>query len=127
EVLICDEVDGVTPRSYFPVLGACPAPFRIGMSGTVREHRAPILAEAFFGPIIAEIENRELVALGRSAEPTILMPLSGALVPETQDYDAVYVPGIVRNAGRNALVAEAVAWGAGLGLRSLILYFRLEH
>lgn len=127
QVLIVDEADAISPNTWFPILGSCPAPIRIGMSGTLKDHRTPIVAECFFGPVIAEVLDKELVALGRSAVPTILMPMSGAAVRETSDYKEIYGPGIVRNAGRNRLLADAVAWGAARGLRSLILYFQIEH
>ncbi len=36
---------------------------------------------------------------------------SGAAVRETRDFDEIYMPGIVQNAERNRLIAEAGAWG----------------
>jgi len=127
ELLIVDEVHVVSSTMWFPVLGICPAPIRIGMSGTIREHRTPLILEAYFGPIIAEVHTKELVALGRSAVPLILMPLSGALVPESTDFRTVYLPGIVRNTQRNRLIGDVVQWAERHRLKTLVLYFQLEH
>jgi superfamily II DNA or RNA helicase len=127
EVLIIDEADTISPPTWFPILGNCPAPMRIAMSGTIREHWAPIIAEAFTGPIIAEIKDQELVELGRSAAPVILMPYVAAAVHDSKKFDELYMPGIVENAARNKVIADAVAWWAERKLRALILYFRLEH
>jgi len=127
DILIVDEVHVVSPTMWFPVLGICAAPMRIGMSGTVQEHRTPLILEAYFGPVLAEIHTKELVQLGRSARPLILMPFSGALVPETSDFRMVYLPGIVRNAQRNKLIADVVYWAWTRHLKTLVLYFQLEH
>jgi superfamily II DNA or RNA helicase len=126
-ILVVDEVHTVTPKMWFPILGACRAPMRIGMSGTVKEVHSPLPVEAFFGPVLMEVKETQLVEAGRSAEAIILMPNAGALVNDGLDYKVEYEEAIVNNTSRNELLVRAVQWAAHRGLRSLVLFYRLEH
>jgi len=138
QILIVDEGDVITPKMWFPTLGACRAPFRIAMSGTIED--APVLlpVEAFFGPVLMTVKESTLIAQGRSAKPTIIMPWVGSLASDGSDYGSVrpssdaydggvYLEGVVRNQVRNELFVVAVKWGAARGLRSLVLFYLIEH
>lgn len=126
-VLVVDEVHVVSPKMWYPILGVCRAPFRIGMSGTVKEVEHPLPVEAFFGPILMEVQEAELVAAGRSAEPTIMMPAAGAVVQDNSNFHYIYMEGIVRNEQRNILLVNAVLWAKSKGRRCVVLFYRIEH
>lgn len=126
EVLIVDEVHTVTP-TWFPILGGCPAKIRVGMSGSVFEAHAPLLLEAFFGPVLLHVPEKELVDAGRSSVPIILMPYAGSLTRESQEFADVYQPAIVRNESRNAIIVESVDLLREYGLRTLVLFYSIEH
>lgn len=125
-VLIVDEVHVVTP-TWFPLLAACSAPVRLGMSGTVPEARYPLVMEAYLGPVLLEVQERALVDQGRSADPLILMPYSGALVRGGLKWAELYEPAVVANGARSAMLMDAVRYLADRGLRSLVLYYRRDH
>lgn len=127
DVLIADEADVISPASWFPVLASCPAPVRIAMSGTVREAHSLMVVEAYFGPIIHEVAQRDLVHQGRSAEPVIFMPYAGATGRESDEYGDTYMKWVVHNGMRNRILVEAAEMFAQAGLRSLILFYRIEH
>jgi superfamily II DNA or RNA helicase len=126
-VLLADEAHTITVTQWFAVLGACPAPVRLGFSGSLDEARVPILAEAYFGPVFHRVIETQLIQAGRSAQAQVVMPYVTSAIPESQDFDAQYVPGIVQNVGRNRVIAEMLARGVALGWPGLCLFFRHEH
>ena len=131
DLLLADEVHAVTQATGFPVLAACPAPFRIGMSGSIKEAHSQLVVQAFFGPVHLRVGENELVERGRSSAPTILMPQVSDIVREAgrrpQDYAAQYTDGVVRGPRRNALLTEVVVWAAAQGWPVLLLVYRIEH
>lgn len=131
QLLLVDEADVISPTGWYPTLEACTrAWLRIGLSGTLREARHLLPIEAFFGPIIYDITDPELVAQGRSAATTVLMPWVGQQVPDGTDYDGehgLYERGVVRHQARNQLVAEFAAQAAQQGLAVVVSFYRLPH
>lgn len=144
-VLVVDEVHTVTNvETWAPVLGQCPAHIRIGLSGSVKDAQHKMLMEAFLGPVLMTMTDGELVALGRSAVPIILMPTTGgATITETplgggaawdsegamlMEYPEIYEEGIVHNTARNTILVETAATAAAtLNARVVILFYRLPH
>lgn len=137
-ILIVDEGDIITPKLWYPTLGACRAPFRIAMSGTIEDAPSLLPVEAFFGPVLMSVKEATLIAQGRSAKPTIIMPWVGSMASDGSDYGSthpsseayeggVYLEGVVRNDQRNVVFVEAAKWGAARGLRSLVLFYLIEH
>lgn len=127
-VLLVDEAHNVSPVSWFPLLGRCPAPVRFGLSGTIREVQ-PLIIEAFLGPLLIEVEEKALVDLGRSATPRIWMPnvQVPSSVPSMSDYSTLYAQGIVGNVSRNRMIVEACQWTASQRLRTLVLVWAIQH
>ena len=126
-VLLADEAHTITVVQWFGILGACPAPVRLGMSGSLEEARVPMLSEAYFGPVFHQVLETQLIDTGRSARAQVVMPYVASAIPESTDFDSQYVPKIVRNAGRNATLVEMLARGLALGWPGLGLFFRHEH
>ena len=87
-MLLVDEVHTVTRATWFPIFAACPAPIRLGVSGTIRESKKKLILEAHFGPILHEVREREMSDAGRSAKPCILMPRVGGVVTSAFGYGA---------------------------------------
>jgi superfamily II DNA or RNA helicase len=129
QALIVDEVHDVTQHSWFPVLGACKAPVRIGMSGSLKEAHSRVIMEAFFGPVLKTVTDAPLVASGRSAKPIILMPYAGNMVQSVRGaaFDDTYLPGIVRNVQRNTILVDFIERMARRELPTLVWFYRLEH
>jgi superfamily II DNA or RNA helicase len=126
-VLLADEAHTITVTQWFSILGACPAPVRLGLSGTLEEARVPILSEAYFGPVFHQVDERELIQQGRSALVDVIMPYVASAIPESANFDEQYVPMIVRNEARNLALVEMLARGVALGWPGLALFFRHEH
>lgn len=131
QLLLVDEGDVISPPSWFPTLGLCTGAWlRLAMSGTMREVKHPLAVEAFFGPVLHEVADPELVDAGRSAQTTVLMPLVGQQVQDGTDYggeQGVYERGIIRHLARNQLLADFAALAAKLALPTLVSFYRLEH
>lgn len=127
QMLLVDEVHAVSPRQWFPALGACTAPLRIGLTGSARDVAAPLVMEAFFGPVLYEATEEPLIESGRSARSEVFMPYVGSMVRETADYADVYEQAVVHSADRNAVIARAIALCFELGLPSVTLFYRLDH
>ena len=127
QVLLVDEVHTVSPAGWFPTLSACEGAWvRLGLSGTIREVRYPLAMEAFFGPILHEVKDDVLIAAGRSAQTTVLMPRvghQGAASEYGHDYDLH----VVSHGPRNRMLARFAACLAELGLAVLVSYYRYEH
>jgi superfamily II DNA or RNA helicase len=128
EVLLVDEVHTVSPPSWYPILERCTgAWFRLGFSGTVREARHQITLEAFFGPLIHEVTDVQLIQQGRSAATTVLMPRVGNLLEEIKDYDLLYHRGVSGAGARNQVLARFAATAAHLNLPTLVSFYLHEH
>jgi superfamily II DNA or RNA helicase len=125
--LLADEAHTITVVQWFAILGACPAPIRLGMSGSLEEARVPMLSEAYFGPVFHQVIETQLIQAGRSAQAQVVMPYVASAIPESPDFDSQYVPKIVRNEARNATLVEMLARGVQLGWPGLGLFFRHEH
>lgn len=128
EVLLADEVHAVSPTSWFPTLVACTGAWvRLGLSGTVREIKHPLVTEAFFGPVLHEVTDATLIHQGRSATTTVLMPWVGHAIPDGTAYERVYDQGVVQALPRNALLAAFAVTAARQAWPVVMYFYRLEH
>jgi len=127
EVLLVDEAHNISPISFFPVLSSCPARYRFGLSGTIKEAAQRMAVEAYLGPIIKTVTNKELVEEGLSAHPTIGMVDCLSRAPIALEFGELYRRFIVENVERNNLLVEAASRFFAKGLRTLILVVRIEH
>lgn len=128
ELLIVDEVHTISPPSWFPLLELCTgAWFRLGLSGTVREASHQVVLEAFFGPLMHEVTDAQLIQQGRSAATTVLMPRIGNLLEEVKDYDVIYRRGVTGAVARNQLLARFAAVAAKLNLPTLVSFYLHAH
>jgi superfamily II DNA or RNA helicase len=128
EVLIADEVHKVTVNGWYPILNACQASVRIGMSGTVREANSLLVLEGPFGPVLDEVKDSALVKSGRSAEAKVYMVRIETKTPFGLDYKMLYDLAVTFNTKRNHLLAEVVTRLVRKeGHPALVLYYRLPH
>lgn len=115
-----------TGEAGFRVLGAIHAPVRLGLSATVQEASKRLVVEAYLGPVIHTQSLEESVATGRIARPRVTMFRLGGLV-FGGDHNHEYTVGVVTNAERNNLLADATAIGVQHDLPVLVLVSRIEH
>ena len=124
-ILLVDEVHTVSLKTWFPLLGAHQAPFRIGLSGTVKEAHALPLVESFFGPILMTVTERQQAVAGYIAQATVLMPWVRSEF--ALQYPDLYDAAIVRSETRNGVLAEGIRWAVARGWPTLVSVYRLEH
>jgi superfamily II DNA or RNA helicase len=111
------------------IMNKCLAPMRFGMSGTIAEHNKVKLMHytGMTGSVIAEIHNKELVELGRSAKPIIrLIKLEGEEL-DTTGFGESYRLGIEKNVGRNKIVVREAGRYVNRGWRTMITVARIAH
>ena len=126
DLLILDECHNITDNRVYAVVRACPAYYRLAMSGTPygRGTLNKWRLNAFFGPRLAKISNIELIHKKVSADLTInLIPCTTYISPKLH-YNKHYVRGVVLNKKRNwfiARLAKKLAPGV------LILVLRHDH
>lgn len=74
DILFIDELHTNKASQAKKVAFQCSARMRFGLSGTISKEPVKLMHfESLTGPIIAEVRNKELVELGRSAKPFIRM------------------------------------------------------
>jgi superfamily II DNA or RNA helicase len=110
EGLIVDECHVLPAWSFWHVAMACPAYFRLGMSGTplARGDQRSVFAIAALGPVIYRIKAETLIGAGVLARPHIHMVEVHHPRSDKPTWQGVYGENIVRSNRRNALVVEAV-------------------
>lgn len=127
DILFIDELHTNKASQAKKVAFQCSARMRFGLSGTIsKEPLKLMLFESLTGPIIAEVRNKELVELGRSAKPFIRMVEVDA---ETVmgNYHESYSLGIVHNTYRNACILREAFRHVDKGRRTLITVGRIRH
>lgn len=104
--LVVDEAHVGGAASYYKVMMACQATYRLGFSGTpfARGDGRNVYVMAALGPKIYEIKAPELIEAGVLSKPTIRMfPLRQQL-PAGLSWQQVYQKGIVESEARNSAV-----------------------
>lgn len=103
---------------------------RFGLSGTVDEKNKKKMLHyvGLTGPIIAEVRNKELVGLGRSAKPIIrFIEVDALKIPKRVKFGKAYRLGIVRNEVRNDLVLRETLRYLKKDLKTMITVARIAH
>lgn len=107
------------------------ARFRFGLSGSPwnsEDKLAELQVKSYLGPVIAQIQNAELIDRGWSALPKIRMTaVRGKVLEKDTDFLQVYENGISFNATRNTLIAKITRRLAGEAKSTLIITNRLDH
>lgn len=130
DALFVDECHFADAETFKKVILKCPAPFRIGMSGTpfkeAKHKRMEI--KSLFGPILTKVSNKALIEYGISVKPhVIFLDVKGAkLVPKTSWSD-VYSTGIVWNKNRNRIIAQLSKGFIESGRQTVVMVQRVEH
>ena len=128
KTLVVDEAQFITPNTYFKVLSACPASMRIGLSATAKYKTKLPAIEAYLGPILAEVEELELVDAGRSAKPVVMfLDIKDNPMPSGIEWPLCYEAGIVRSNKRTQRTVDVARQYVRLGLPTLILVNRIHH
>jgi superfamily II DNA or RNA helicase len=101
--VICDEVHRFAAKTFWTVIMACPAYYRLGLSATPenRKDGADLKFVAGLGHIIESTTAIELVDLGFLAKPKFIFLTAPRSATIGNTYAASYKWGIVRNDGRN--------------------------
>jgi superfamily II DNA or RNA helicase len=128
-VLVLDEAHHCQSTTFRAIVDRSPARYRFGLTATPeREDGLTALLDLYLGPAVASVTHEELVAAGvlklpevRPVETAFTFPYAGA-----DDY-ARLLDALVRDDGRNALIADLVAAEARAGHLSLVLSGRVEH
>jgi superfamily II DNA or RNA helicase len=128
DIIFLDEVHVNKAKQAQRVMNHCKARMRFALSGTVSRLKSKLLPlMAMTGPIIAEIRNKELVDLGRSAKPFVRMVHVDAKKRVEGSFGHCYNFGIVRHKFRNGLVIEETQQYVRKNLRTFITVWRLRH
>ena len=109
------------------VLQAFPARHRLGLTAT--PDRADGLGGAMLavlGPVAADLRTADLAAGGRVVVPTVRQVATAFRYPYRDDYAAM-LDALCADAGRNRLIADAVAAEARAGHTCLVLSERVAH
>jgi superfamily II DNA or RNA helicase len=128
DILFVDEFHLNKAWQASRIVDQCAAPMRFGLSGTIdKKNRVKMLHYiGMTGPIIAEVRNKELVDLGRSAKPFIRMVEVHAPRVEGK-YAECYREGIVRCPRRNRLVIREIFRHVNKERRTLVTVARISH
>lgn len=127
--LIVDECHHIARNKYYDALLKLSMYYRYGLSGTPK-HRNIVdvyYTQALFGPIIAHMQQKELIQLGVSVEPWVYMIQLPASVSSTAEYSEVYDDVIINNSKRSEYIARFAVAYVNENKQVLILVDRIQH
>lgn len=136
KLLILDEVHHAAAKTWMTIAKKCAAYWRFGLSGTPfdRTDGRSIYVEAYCGPVVARVSNKELIDRGFSAKPKIrLREINKAInyhderVYPDGRYDEVYKDAIVRNKYFHERIVKDALAHVAKGRPTLILIREYEH
>lgn len=130
DIVFVDEFHVNKAKQVQAVMDRCRARMRFGLSGTIdRTSKEKLLRYVgMTGPIVAEISNRELIALGRSAQPHIrLVEVPGWEDTVDGSYGTAYRECIVKDKKRNKLVRREAIRYADKDMQVLVTVSRIRH
>lgn len=129
DILFIDEFHVNKAWQLTRITDKCQAPMRFGLSGTIdKKNKMKMLHyEGMAGPIIAEVRNKELVGLGRSAKPFIRFREVHAPKLQVDSFGEAYREGIVKNTFRNGLVCKDIVRYVKKDYRTLVTVGRIKH
>jgi superfamily II DNA or RNA helicase len=130
DILFIDETHVNRATQCSKIVNRNEAPMRFSLSGTIdRKNKKKMLSYVgMTGPIIAEVRNKELVDLGRSAKPVIrFVEVHTEEIPKKAKFAAAYSLGIVKNKKRNELVVREVLRYLNKDYKTLVTVARISH
>lgn len=130
DILFIDEFHLNKAWQCTRIVERCQAPMRFGLSGTINANNKVKLLHyiGMCGPIIAEIRNKELVELGRSAKPIIKFhEVIANKIPKSLRFAIGYQEGIVENKSRNNLVVKSTIQYLEKNYKTLVTVARVNH
>lgn len=127
--LICfDETHRVPSQTAYDIAMACNAPYRLGISATTwRTDGADMKIWAATGEIIYSVTVEDLIDMGYLAKPKFIFLDPPAIGVASRNWQQEYSKGIVRNEGRNQMIADKAIELAGKGLSIYIHVERINH
>lgn len=128
DILFIDEFHINKAAQAYKLVNRCDAPLRFGLSGTIDKTNEIKMKHyvGMTGPVIAEVRNKELVDLGRSAKP-ILRFVKVKTEKVGGNYGEAYRNGVVRNRNRNRLVISETLRYVDRGFKTLVTVARIKH
>jgi superfamily II DNA or RNA helicase len=130
DIVFIDEFHVNRAWAATKILDNCVAPMRLGLSGTIDKNSKVKYLHymGLTGPIIAEVRNKELVGLGRSAKPHIRMvEVSSERIEKEDGFAGAYREGIVHNRVRNRLVVKEAVRYVNKDYPTLVTVARVSH
>jgi superfamily II DNA or RNA helicase len=134
--LILDEVHHAAAKTWMQVVKKCSAYWRFGLSGTPfdRSDGRSAYVEAYCGPAVARVTNKELIQRGFSAKPKIRLKSISKVIDYHDNevnldgtYDEVYKAGIVRNKYFHERIVRDALKHVAKGRPTFILIREYEH
>lgn len=124
--LIVDESHTLPATSFYDVVTACDAYYRVGLSGTplARGDQRSILSIAALGPVIYRVRPEVLVNAGVLARARVRFIACTQPAAASATYQGVYNQRVVRSAARNTLVTKIAAAAAK---PCLLFVKQIEH
>lgn len=129
ELVILDELHLNKARSVQRIMENCRARMRYGLSGTISKKKVKLLGYmAMTGPIVAEVQSKELIDLGRSARPTIRLVRVDEGHFANVKYASAYRLGIMEHVERNKLVVKEALRYLDKGMKNvMVTVARISH
>lgn len=130
DILFIDELHVNKAWACSRIVNRNGALMRFSLSGTVNEKSKVKMLHytGLTGPIIAEVRNKELVELGRSAKPIIrFVEVDAEKIPKKLKYMKAYSLGIVSNEKRNELVVAETVRYLKKDFKTLVTVARISH
>lgn len=128
-VLILDECQSLPDKRILNVVRNTKAYYRVAMSGTplLNSDVDNMTLIGQFGDIGFEITNTEMIDLGFSAKPEVLLFKIDVRNVLGSDYVTAYDKGIVNNKDRNTAIANAAEVCSRAGMSVLVLVKEIQH
>jgi len=128
--LVVDEAHHVSDNRYWPVVMACPAPYRFGISATplVRGDLGDVMLIGSTGDIISDVPRQPLEEAGWLAKPRVMMVrVDQPYVDDAADWQSAYNDLLVANPVRNHYICQAIVTAVRRDLPVLVLVRLLAH
>jgi superfamily II DNA or RNA helicase len=130
-VIISDECHHVQSTTWEKLIKSCTrAHIRLGLSATplLRDDVSNMIVRGLLGDEIIAITNKELIASGISAYPSVyLLEVHKPKVPSVATFDIAYDDGILNHQTRNNLIVSSAEHFLNQGKSVFILIWRIPH
>lgn len=130
-LLILDEAHGGAASTVYSILRACPAFYRVAMSGTPldRSDSENLRIIANFGEVVHRVTNKQMMDAGVIPPTTIHVERITEMVHMWEGYkwEDLYEEGIVYHYQRNKKIIQRILWAIEQGKSVLAIYRRIVH